>query len=239
VILGLLGGFAFIIGMNLAVSAVGATITAFVAGLYAVLAALFAPVVLGERLQRRAIAGFAVALVGTALLAELAVNPATIEGLPAGGVAAVSYGLYLVLIRRWSAAIDVGPIGISLATSGTSTAGLVIVLAALDPGGALPAGSPSAEVVVATGWLALVTAVGPLLATAALRRIEASFASSLLLLNPITATVLAVILLAEWPSPVQLLGAGLVLVGIAAATDLPGTLRTRRAARSQPSRLQA
>ena len=223
--------------MNVAVSRVGATITAFVAGLCAILAALFAPVVLGERLARRAIAGFAVALVGTALLAELAPSAASLGGLAAGGMAAVSYGFYLVLVRRWSSAIQVGPVGISLASAGTATVALAIILAALDPHAALPTSS-SASVIVATIWLVFVMAVGPLLVTAALRRIEAGLASSLLLLNPITATALAAILLHERPSPPQLLGGVLVLLGMAAATDLVGAVRRRRGiARLAPDRV--
>jgi drug/metabolite transporter (DMT)-like permease len=216
------------IGMNVAVSTVGSTITSFVAGLYAITAALFAPVVLGERLERRAVVGFVVALAGTALLAELGPSPSALVGLVAGGVAAVSFGFYLVLIRRWSRAIDIGPLGISLTTAGVSAVGLAIGLAILQPRSMVPS-NLSPEVVVATAWLVLVTVSGPIFATIALRRIEAALASSLLLINPITATILSAILLAERPSAAQLLGGMLVLVGMATATDLVGALRRRRA----------
>ncbi len=225
--LGTLGGLIFVIGMNLAVSLVGATVTSFVAGLYAILAALFAPAVLSERLERRAAAGFILALAGTLLLAELGPSPDVLRGLAAGGMAAVSYGFYLVLIRRWSAAIQVGPVGISLATASASTIGLGIGLGLLDPRAALPFNGHS-DVVVATIWLVFVTAFGPLLATAALRRIEAGLASSMLLLNPVTATLLSIALLRQTPSPPQVLGGILVLVGMAAATDLPGAIRRQR-----------
>jgi DME family drug/metabolite transporter len=236
-VLGVLGGLVFVIGMNVAVSRLGATITAFVAGLYAILATLFAPIVLGERLARRAIAGFAVALAGTALLAELAPSADSVGGLAAGGIAALAYGLYLVLVRRWSSALQIGPVDVSLSIAGTSTMGLAIILVASDPQAALPT-SVTPSVVIATIWLIVVSAVGPLLIATALRRIEASLASSLLLLNPITATVLAVILLHERPSPLQLLGGLLVLIGMAAATDLVGATRRRRAAsRLEPERI--
>ncbi len=234
-VIGFLGGFVFLSGMNLAVSYVGATITSFVAGLYAITAALFAPVVLGERLAWRALAGFAVALVGTALLAELGPSSSAAAGLAAGGVAALSYGLALVLIRRWSKLIQVGPVGIALANAFVSATGLAVVVIVLDPGLAVPKAS-TPEVVVSTIWLVGVMAVGPLLTTVALRRVEAALASSMLLLNPITATVLAAILLSERPSPPQLIGGVLVLAGMAAATDLLGAIR-RRAARSvEPGR---
>src|SRR5512141_556126 len=65
------GGPVFLGGMNLAVAGVGATIASFVAGLYAVLAAVFAPFLLREPLRRQALVGFLAALLGTALLAEL------------------------------------------------------------------------------------------------------------------------------------------------------------------------
>jgi drug/metabolite transporter (DMT)-like permease len=233
-ILGLLGGFIFIVGMNLAVSRVGATVTAFVAGLYAILAALFAPAFLPETLDWRAVVGLAVAMLGTILLAELGPTGDPL-GLVAAGAAAVSFGLFLVLIRRWSAAIQVGPVGISLATALASTAGLVILIAVMEPNAALPF-SASASVVLATIWLAFVTTTGPLLTTVALRRVEASLAASLLLLNPITATALAALLLNEPPSPTQIFGGLLVLLGMAVATDPIGVVRRwREAARKESS----
>lgn len=227
-VLGVFGGLVFIVGMNVAVSTVGSTITSFVAGLYAITAALFAPVILGERLERRAVAGFVVALVGTALLAELGPSRSALVGLLAGGVAAVSFGLYLVLIRRWSRVIDVGPLGISLTTAGVAATGLAIGLGLFQPRSMLPS-RVAPDVIVATGWLVFVTVSGPIFATIALRRIEAALASSLLLINPITATILSALLLAERPSAPQLLGGVLVLGGMAIATDLVGAVRRRRA----------
>jgi drug/metabolite transporter, DME family len=230
-VLGLLGGCVFLAGMNVAVALIGATITSFVAGLYAILAALFAPVVLGERVEPRAVAGFVVALVGTALLAELAPTGDTLGGLVAGGMAAVSYGLYLVLIRRWSRAIQAGPLAVTLANTGMATAGLGAFILLRDPSSLLPHAMPP-DVVVATAWLVLVSAGGTLLVTAALRRVEARLVSSMLLLNPVTATILAAMLLAETPTPPQLAGGLLVLAGMAASSDVVGLLRRwRRSAR--------
>ncbi len=237
VVLGLLGGCVFLAGMNVAVAFVGATVTSFVAGLYAILAALFAPVVLGERLERRAVLGFAVALVGTALLAELSPSPDTLGGLLAGGLAAVSYGLYLVLIRRWSRAVDAGPVAVTLANTGMAAAGLGLVVLLRDPATFLPR-STAADVLVSTAWLVVVSAGGTLLVTFALRRVEAGLVSSMLLLNPVTATILAALLLAESPSVPQLLGGLLVLVGMAASTDVVGVVRRRRDA-DRPERDRA
>jgi drug/metabolite transporter (DMT)-like permease len=227
VAIGVLGGLVFIVGMNQAVSMVGATVTAFVAGLYAITAALFAAPILGERLRTRIVVGFVVALVGTVLLAELAPSADALGGLLWGGLAAISFGLYLVLVRRWSKAIAVGPVGIAIATTAMSAIGLVVALALIAPGQLTPF-RVTPEVAGATAWLVFVAAAGPLFTTIALHRIEAALASSMLLLNPITATILAALLLAELPSPPQLLGGALVLVGMAAATDLVGAVRRRR-----------
>ncbi|HYM83768.1 MAG TPA: DMT family transporter [Candidatus Dormibacteraeota bacterium] len=232
-VLGAAGGLCFIVGMNLAVAWVGATVTAFVAGLYSIVAALFAPLLLDERLEPRAVAGFAVALVGTALLAELAPGTDTLRGLAAGGGAAVGFGLYLVLIRRWSRAIHAGPIAVGLANTTISAVGLAIVLGISDPAGLGPRATPP-DVVVATAWLVVASAAGQLLVTAALRRVEAGLVSSLLLLNPITATVLSALLLSEVPTAPRLLGGLLVLAGMAASSDLVGVLRRRRAQESAP-----
>ncbi len=222
-VLGLLGGLVFIIGMNVAVSRVGAAVTAFVAGLYAVLAALFAPLVLGERLPGGSIAGFLVALVGTALLAQLGASGEA-TGLAAAGMAAAAFALYLVLIRRWSASMQIEPLGIALVGAATPALGLALLLGLFRPSDAAPTSFP-ADAAVATVWLVFVAAAGPILTAVALRRIEARRASSMLLLNPITATVLAVIMLGERPSPPQLLGGLLVLAGIAVSSDVTGALR--------------
>lgn len=71
----------------------------------------------------------------------------------------------------------------------------------------------------AIGWLAVVAAGGQLLTVASVRLVPAARTAPFLLLNPITATILAALLLGERPPPPpQLLGGGLVLAGIAAAT---------------------
>ena len=88
-----------------------------------------------------------------------------------------------------------------------------------DPALLAPA-SPSAEAVIAIGWLAVVAALGPVLMVASVRLIEAARSAAFLLLNPITATILAAVLLGELPSPLQVVGGVVVLVGMAVATIL-------------------
>ena len=216
------GGPIFLASMNLAVSHVGATIASFVAGLYAILAATLAPLLLPERLTRRVLAGLLVALAGTALLAEL--DPATADraGLAWGLLAAVSFAMYLLLGRRWSRSNGLEGSTIAFATLAVSTLALGMLVIVGDPASLVPV---RLEVVsaAAIGWLAVVAVGGQLLTVASVRLVPAARTGSFLLLNPITATILAALLVGERPSLPQLLGGGLVLAGIAAATvPLPG-----------------
>ena len=68
-ILALLGGVLFIVGVNIAVAISGPTITGFVAPLYAVFGTLFAIPLLGERVRASTFVAFGLAFAGTALLA--------------------------------------------------------------------------------------------------------------------------------------------------------------------------
>jgi drug/metabolite transporter (DMT)-like permease len=86
----------------------------------------------------------------------------------------------------------------------------------LEPRALLPA-HPGTDALIATAWLVLVTAAGPVLGAVSLRRIETRLASAILLLNPLSASVLAVLLLGERLSPLQIAGGVLVLAGMAVA----------------------
>lgn len=226
-VLAALAGPLFLASMNLAVAHVGAAIAAFVAGLYAVLAAVMAPVLLPERLTLRVLAGFILALLGTALLAELDPDGTDLAGMGWGILAAVSFALYLVLARRWSRAYRLDGLTVALANVALAAVVLGGFVLAVDPGSLVPS-ALTAESIVAIGWLSAVAALGPVLMVASVRIIAAARSAAFLLLNPITATVLAVVLLGERPSPVQVVGGLLVLLGMAAAT-IPGRMRPRPA----------
>ena len=218
------GGPIFLGAMNLAVAAVGATIASFVAGLYAILAAVFAPVLLRERLQVGTFAGFLAALVGTAFLAELNVGGPTFGGIAWGLLAAVSFALFLVLSRKWSRRDGFDPIVIALTNMTATALALGVILVVTSPGSFQPR-TIVAGAVLAVAWLAFVSAACQALAIAAVRLLPASRSSAFLLLNPISATILSLVLLGEPPTPIQDVGALLVLVGIAAAT-IPVRART-------------
>ena len=82
----------------------GSTVTGFVAPLYAVAAALLAVPILGERIRPVTAAAFALALVGTSLLAGVDPSAETLTGVALAAGAAVMFGLYIVLARRWGSA---------------------------------------------------------------------------------------------------------------------------------------
>lgn len=219
-VLAALAGPLFLAAMNLAVAHVGAAIAAFVAGLYAVLSAVIAPVLLPERLTPLVLAGFLLALLGTALLAELGLDATDAAGMAWGLVAALSFALYLVLARRWSSRYRLDGLTVAFANCALAAVVLGGLVLATDPSLLAPE-DPPLQAVIAVGWLATVAALGPVLMVASVRRIEATRSAAFLLLNPVTATVLAAILLAELPSPLQLAGGIVVLLGMAVAT-IPG-----------------
>jgi len=223
-LIALLSGPVFIVSMNLAVAHVGATIAAFVAGLYAVLSAVIAPAFLPERLSPRVLLGFVLALGGTALLAELDPGNSDVVGIGWGLAAAVAFALFLVLSRRWSVPYNLDGPGISFASmalTAISIGGFVLLTV---PASLVPAPLPW-EPVVAIGWLAVAAVAGQLFTIASVRLIPAARSAAFLLLNPITATILAALLLGERPSTVQIAGGLLVLLGMAAATLPVGAWR--------------
>lgn len=216
------GGPIFLAAMNLAVAGVGATIASFVAALYAVLAAVLAPFLVREPLRPRALAGFLLALVGTAFLAELDLGGTGVVGIAWGLLAAVSFALFLVLSRKWARADGFDGVTVALATMTATTLGVGPVVTLTNPASFTPH-LLVPEAIVALAWLAVVAAGGQALAVASTRLVPSSRTAAFLLLNPVTATVLSFGLLGERVQAVQVLGAVLVLAGMAAATiERPG-----------------
>lgn len=216
-LMGLLGGAAFTLAMNAAVAITGATVTAFVAGLYAVLAAALAIPVLGERLERLTLAALLAALFGTLLLADLTLNAETVAGIGLALVAAASFGLYLVLSRGWarSRGLSGAVVGLS-SLAMTGVAGLAAVVLAAEP---MVPDAPRADALVAIAWLALGPGVvAAVLVVAGMQLLPARLASAFLLLNPPTAALLALVLLGERLTVLQLIGGACVLAAMASAT---------------------
>lgn len=215
--LALLGGPLFLMGLNISVLLTGASIASFVTGIYPLLAVVVAGFLLGEVLGRRVLAALVVAAVGLVLLARPGGAHVELLGVLVALAAAVSFALYLVLARRWGSAERLPFLTIAfwlLIASMTVTAALQLVVS--------PAGLAldlSGRGWAALLWLALPASALPhVLVTSTLRRLPASRAAPFLLLMPISGLLISAFLLEERLDPLQLVGAGLILVGIAVAT---------------------
>ena len=225
-LLSLLGGILFIVGVNIAVAIAGPTITGFVAPLYAVLATLFAVPLLGERVRISSLFAFGLAFVGTALLAGAVPTGAPAVGVVLALLSAAMFGLYVVLARRWGARYRLDG---TLVTIGNLIGrGPVLLIAAviLDPGSIVPTNPDPAAIIALLTIVFGSSTSGNLLLMASVRRVSSGRTSAALLLTPVASAVIAAVVLGERLSPGGILGALLILAGMAVAS---GLLTRRRA----------
>lgn len=217
-----LGGIGFIAAVNIAVMLSGSTVTGFVAPLYAVFGALLAVPILGERVRPVALASFVVALVGTALLADVgpASGSAFIGVVLAMGSAAM-FGGYIVLSRRWSTSYGLDGMLITIANL-VSRGPLLLIVELIRTGGApLVPDHPDPVAIVALLTIGLgSSSTANLLLIASVRRVPAGRTSAALLLTPISSAIISVALLSERLEPIQAIGGALILLGIAGASGL-------------------
>ncbi|MEX1345164.1 MAG: DMT family transporter [Candidatus Limnocylindrales bacterium] len=130
---------------------------------------------------------------------------------------AVCYAGYLLLLRkgrdRQRAA---GPIFDATITCGLTALAAGLIVGDFDAVPSLPTHA----------WLLLLALTaqvgGPVMIATALPRLPAATTSLILLIQPVLATVIAMVVLAESPSPPQLLGVALILGGV-----LLGSVRPR------------
>jgi drug/metabolite transporter (DMT)-like permease len=227
----LAAGVAFAVDLvcwHYAIDAVGAGLATVLANVQVAIVGLVAWAVLGERPSRATLSAIPVMLVGVVLISG-AIGAGAYGDQPALGavlglIAALGYSAFLLLLRagnrdqrhRAAALFDATLIG----GSGALAAGIGLGNVALAP--TWPA----------HGWLIVLAlnsqVLGWLLISYALPRLPAVVTSVLLLLQPASAVVLGVVLLAEAPSSIQLLGVGLVLAGIAVATASDTANRRRQ-----------
>lgn len=214
----LVGGLGFIVGMSVAVQLAGATVAGFVATLYSVFSAILAVPILGERLTGRALGSFVLAIAGTALLADPGALHGSAEGVVVALGAAVCFSLYLVFARRWAGLRGMGGSSMALAVLVGRGPMLLLIVLAQEPAGLTPSGIDVA-VLAAIAYLALVPGgLAQVLILASTRRIAARRTSAWLLLTPLTSAALALVLLGEVPTLLQVLGGTLVVVGIVGAS---------------------
>jgi drug/metabolite transporter (DMT)-like permease len=207
------------------IEAVGAGLATVLGNLQVIIVGFFAWLLLGERPSRSTLLALPVVLAGVILISgivgEGAFGAAPQLGVVLGVATAICYAGYLLIIRRGGRdpRRPAGPVLVST---------LVVAICSLVAGeviGDLDLAPPPHSLV----WLALlgVTAqsAGYLLISLSLPRLPAIITSVILLAQPVMSMGLAVVLLAETPSPTQFLGVALVIGGIAAATVPVARLR--------------
>jgi drug/metabolite transporter (DMT)-like permease len=201
-----------------AIAAVGAGLATVLGNVQVVLVGLAAWAVLGERPERRLLAAVPIVFMGIVLISgvldEEAYGSDPALGVVFGVLTAVAYTAFLLVIRAGTQ--DVRRPGSALFDA-TLAAALV----------ALPAGWVLGELDLrataeAHAWLvtlALTSQVlGWLLISAALPRVAAAITSVVITLQPVCSVLLAMLILDEAPSSLQLAGIAVVIAGILLAT---------------------
>ncbi|MEO5576465.1 MAG: DMT family transporter [Gaiellaceae bacterium] len=200
------------------IAGVGAGLATVLGNVQVVLVPIAAWLLLSERPGARIVAAVPIVLIGVVLISgvfgEGAYGNDPALGVLFGVLTAVAYAGFLLTLRAGSA--DVRRSGGALFHA-TLAAALVV----------LPAGWLLGELELRTSWeafawlltLALTSQVlGWLLIAAALPLAPAAVSSVALTLQPVAAVLLAIVLVDEKPSAVQLAGVAVVVVGIVLAT---------------------
>ncbi len=173
--------------------------------------AAFAWALLGERPGRAGLGALALGAAGGALLVAGSRPPG--PGFAAGAMLALGaglvYSLYVVASKRGLGKAD--PRGLAALTFATAAVALAPVLV-VDSAGTAALWRSSWPLLLYLG--AVPTAVAYWLYTAGLRRVPASSATIVGLLEPFTATVLGLSLFAETLSPAGWAGAALLLAAV-------------------------
>ena len=195
-----------------AVTHAGIAVTALVAICSApLMIAGLAPALLGERLTPRLIAALTLGVAGTALLVATPVSGATAPR-PVSGVmlalgAGLAYALYVVIAKR--AVARRSPMVVSALTFVIAAIMMLPALVTPDIAGQLALGWPG---LLYLG--AVTTAAAYALYTTGLRSVSATAAGVASLLEPLTATVLGVVLFGERFGVAGWVGAVLLVVGL-------------------------
>ncbi len=208
----------------------GAGLASVMSNLQIVIVLIAAWAIWGERPSSTQAVGIPVALGGIVFISGVlggdAYGADPLLGSILGVFVAITYSAYLLLMRKGRHRLRAaGPI--LDATTGTLVTALLVglVLGDLD----LVPGLPGHV------WLLLLAlsaqVAGGLMLAVALPRLPAATTSLILLVQPVLAVIFAVIILAEAPSPLQLLGVGLVIGGVVLGS-------ARRRGRGTPDPLQ-
>jgi drug/metabolite transporter (DMT)-like permease len=207
-----------LISWHHAIDDVGAGLATVLGNLQVVFVGLIAWVALRERPDNRLLVAAPVVLGGVVLISGAIGSGAYGEdpalGVVFGLVTAITYSLYILVLRRAGSDLrqPAGPLfdATLSATVVALAGGLLLGEIDLTPGWE------------ATAWLVTLAltsqVVGWLLISISLPRLPAALTSVLLTVQPVGSVLLGVVLLAEAPSEYQLAGVAVVLAGIVVAT---------------------
>ena len=200
---GLLGLAPLYASYFLAVERLGAALASVLLYTAPVWVVLVSGPVLGEPPGARGLAAAVAGFAGVVLIAGPGAGPADALGLVLGLVSGASYACYIILARyaqaRGARVAEVAVHSLPFAALGVAAV-------------ARPTGLPGPLELAYAGYLAFVGTLLPyILSSRALRRLEAHRVAVVSLVEPLTAILLAVLLLGEELSAAQALGAALVL----------------------------
>ena len=207
------------------IEAVGAGLATVLGNLQVVLVGVVAWAVLGERPTNRLFVAIPVVVAGIALISgvleEDAYGADPVLGTVLGILTALAYTGFVLLLRRANRDLrrPAGPLFDASLVAAVTSAAIGLAVGDLDSFPLWPA----------QGWLvalALTSQVaGWLLISVSLPRLPAAVTSVVITLQPVGSVFLAMAILAEEPSALQLVGVALVLAGVVAVA-----LSQRRAA---------
>jgi drug/metabolite transporter (DMT)-like permease len=201
-----------------AIDFVGAGLGTVLGNLQVLLVGFVAWAFLGERPHARVLAALPVVLGGVVLISGVVGDGAYGEnpvlGVVFGFGTALAYSGFLLVLRAGNADLrrPAGPLLTATATSAVVSALFGLATGTVDLVPSLPA----------HGWLVVLAltsqVLGWMLISVSLPRLQAVITSMLLMLQPVVAVGLGIVLLAEAPSALQLVGAAVVLFGVILAT---------------------
>lgn len=173
--------------------------------------ALVSHFLLGERVGRRVAVGIVVAFAGATVIAlgDLGVGRENLVGDLLSLVGAVALGIYILAGRRLRQSLDL----VSYVTPVYATSAVVLAAGSLAMGVPL-VGYPGGEMLLFFAIALVPMIFGHTVYNWALRWISAPVVSISLLGEPVGASILAYIVLAESPGPMVLLGGAVTLAGI-------------------------
>ncbi|NPV66828.1 MAG: DMT family transporter [Anaerolineae bacterium] len=177
--------------------------------------ALLAPLLIREAFDRRILFGIIIAFAGGMLITLAEDNsasgpqPAPLVGSVLALTGAIAVALYLITGRRLRANLSV----VAYIWLVYGTAAIVLLLAVALTGGSLADYSPTAYF-----WMLMLAVIPQLIGHSsfnyALGHLPAAYVSLVSLAEPAGSSVLAFIFLGEAPAVLQVVGAGLILLGV-------------------------